>query len=486
MARVASSFAVDLTHIDFGAIFASRVGFQFQDNANVVSAAGFTYEDMLKLTLPSGSFSIGGIGLLVDGTGLLLGGTVTGLFGTGGSASARYSIEQLFISGTSLRIAAQTLATDDDDQLLAQALGGKDSFSLSSGNDRANGFSGDDTMAGRGGNDVLFGDQGYDSLVGGDGSDRLDGGAGRDTMVGGTGNDVYYVDDPADLVREASGAGTDVVRSSYNYTLPANVENLILVGPLVFNGTGNALANVLTGNALNNKLIGLQGRDSIVGGGGNDTMDGGAGVDTLVGGAGNDLYYLDLATDQFVELAGGGTDTLITEVSWTLGANVENLQLSSIFSPSWEADNNGTGNSLANQITGNAGANTLRGGAGNDTLNGAIGRDTLIGGAGDDTFLFQAINNATTNLLTISDFVSADDSLSFNHISYKKLNTLGALPSANFHLGATAADGDDYLIYNRSTGVLYYDADGSGFLGQLQIAQFKAGTAIAAADLFVY
>lgn len=486
MARVAATTAVDLTHVDFGAIFASRTAFQFQDNANVVSAAGFTYEDMLKLTLPGGSFSIGGTGLLVDGTGLLLSGTVTGLFRTIGSGSAGYSIEGLFISGTSLRVAAQSVAMDDDDQLLALALAGADTFNLSSGNDRANGFSGKDTMRGGAGSDALFGGEGDDSLNGGDGSDRLDGGAGVDTMSGGVGNDVYIVNLATDQVRESSNGGTDTVRSSYNYTLPGNVENLVLLGALAFNGTGNTLANTLTGSVANNRLLGLQGRDSLLGGGGNDTLDGGTGIDTMVGGAGNDVYYLDVATDQVVELAGGGTDTLITEVSWTLGTTVENLQLGTTLSPGWQANLTGTGNSLANQITGGGGANRLAGGAGNDTLNGVTGRDTLIGGAGDDTFVFQAVYNADTNLLTVSDFVSADDSLSFNHNAYKKLDVLGPLPAANFRLGAAAADGDDHLIYNTATGALYYDADGSGFLGQLQIAQFTSGTMITAADLFVY
>ena len=58
---------------------------------------------------------------------------------------------------------------------------------------------------------------------------------------------------------------------------------------------------------------------------GNDMLDGGTGNDTMIGGAGNDTYVVDAAGDVVTELAGQGTDTVQSSVSYTLGANVENL-----------------------------------------------------------------------------------------------------------------------------------------------------------------
>ena len=71
-------------------------------------------------------------------------------------------------------------------------------------------------------------------------------------------------------------------------------------------------------------------------------LDGGAGADTMSGGAGNDTYVVDDAGDVVTEAAGEGTDTVRARVSYTLGANVENLTLTGTGAI------NGTGNALDN------------------------------------------------------------------------------------------------------------------------------------------
>ena len=213
-------------------------------------------------------------------------------------------------------------------------------------------------------------------LIGNAGINTLDGGLGADTLIGGLGSDIYLVDDVGDVVTEGLAAGTDTVKASISYTLAADIENLTLTGVANLNGTGNELVNVLTGNA------------------GINTLDGGVGADTLIGAAGNDVYLVDNAGDVITELSttGSGTDTVNASVSYTLGANVENLTLLG-------GALVGTGNTLNNLLIGNALANTLAGDAGNDTLDGGTGADTLTGGVGNDVYLVDNAGDVVTEAL---------------------------------------------------------------------------------------
>ncbi|MDB5471313.1 MAG: putative Ig [Caulobacter sp.] len=267
------------------------------------------------------------------------------------------------------------------------------------------------------------GTSGNDSITGSAGDDTIDGLAGADTMTGGTGNDLYIVDNVFDSVVEGVGEGTDTVEASVNYVLAANVENLTLTGTAV-SGSGNALENVIHGNASDNILFGDNDRDSLYGEGGNDTLyggsdnendllDGGTGDDIMYGGLGNDVYYVDSLSDAAVEAASEGFDIVRTYLDWTLGANLEAIQIQG------SSNLNATGNSAANQLTGNSGDNTLSGAAGVDTIHGGSGNDLIIGGltgdhlygdAGYDTFAFfdESVNLATVEQDRIYDLDMAN------------------------------------------------------------------------------
>ena len=89
-------------------------------------------------------------------------------------------------------------------------------------------------------------------------------------LEGGSGNDTYVVYSATDQVNEIPGEGTDTVRSSASFTLPDNVETLILTGNAAINGTGNSDANTIVGNAAANVIIGGGGGDTLTGGGAAD------------------------------------------------------------------------------------------------------------------------------------------------------------------------------------------------------------------------
>ena len=181
----------------------------------------------------------------------------------------------------------------------------------------------------------------------------------------------------------------------------------IAYGAIIENAVGGGGNDTILGNAVGNLLIGNAGNDVIEGRGGNDTLNGGIGDDTMSGGVGNDLYFVDANGDGVTELADEGHDTVSSGISYTLGANVEDLVLTGSAA-------NGTGNELDNLITGNALGNRLNGAAGNDRLVGGNGVDFLTGGAGNDTFLGEinatktASKSGPISLDVITDFQAGD------------------------------------------------------------------------------
>ncbi len=326
-----------------------------------------------------------------------------------------------------------------------------------------------------------FGNDLANILTGNSGNNTLDGDAGADQMVGGDGDDFYVVDQAGDTIVELSNGGFDTVMSSVSRTIDAGVERLVLSGAAT-TATGNTGENTLGGNA------------------GDNTLDGGRGGDTLAGGLGNDGYRVDNPLDLITEGLGQGDDGVTTSVSYALANNVENLTLSQ------SAGNaSGTGNAGNNVLEGNSRANVLDGGAGNDILRGLGGEDVLIGGAGDDRlfggagrdtlygdagadrFVFDAAINGVVNLDLIVDFVRGADRIELASAIFGGLGPAGTLAADRFvgGAGATAQDALDRIVHDSATGMLYYDADGSGAQGMLAFAQVTPGLALVATDFVV-
>jgi Ca2+-binding RTX toxin-like protein len=188
----------------------------------------------------------------------------------------------------------------------------------------------------------------------------------------------------------------------------------------------------------------------------------------MIGGTGDDVYVVDNVGDTVSEVADQGTDTVQSSVSLTLSSYIEHLILTSTRAI------NATGNALDNTLTGNSGVNLLNGGDGNDILIGGLGNDTLTGGDGADQFVFNTALNARSNMDTITDFESGTDTIGLENSVMTALGlTAGTLTMEQFYSSSTAVkgnDADDRIVYNTTTGALFYDADGSGSGAAIQIA----------------
>lgn len=314
-----------------------------------------------------------------------------------------------------------------------------------------------------------------------DGNDTLDGGLGVDTLYGELGDDAYYLDQVGDRAIEVAGRGYDYVFTSLgSLTLGANIEELI------FDGTGNFRG---VGNNLDNYLGGGTGNDTLSGRDGNDTLDGGAGADVMNGGAGNDIYVVNGGADRVVELDGGGSDLVRSTASLTLGAHVENLRLfgtSAINGQGNDLRNSIVGNGAANVLNGRGGSDSLSGGLGSDTLYGGLGNDVLTGGTGADRYVFDTTLNRTLNVDRISDFAAGTDEIRLDRLVFTEIAANGTLAADAFVEGGVARDAEDRILYNQSTGQLFYDSDGTGAAAAVLFARVTPGLDLSNTDFSAF
>jgi Ca2+-binding RTX toxin-like protein len=260
-----------------------------------------------------------------------------------------------------------------------------------------------------------------------------------------------------------------IVKSGLNEINGDNLDN---------NLSGSSKADYIKGLDGNDFLYGLGGSDYLEGGNGNDYLEGAAGADTLVGGLGDDTYRL-IDNDVIIEDANGGNDTVISNINYTLGANLENLSLYNNAS--------GAGNDADNRIIGlGSGSNTISGGAGNDYLEGGLGNDVMTGGAGVDSFVLNAPKSGIDRL---ADFTTGVDKLNISAALYG-----GGLVASNalninqllIGIGTKATSADQRFIYKNTTGELYFDADGNlGNFASEKIATLSNLSSLSVSDFVV-
>ncbi len=198
--------------------------------------------------------------------------------------------------------------------------------------------------------------------------------------------------------------------------------------------TGNGAWNRLEGNLGNDRLFGLDGFDTLNGGVGNDSLGGGNGNDRLFGGAGRDALW-----------AGEGHDRLF----------------------------------------GGGGGDRLVGNGGNDTLDGGWGNDVLTGGAGADVFAFASAPNPSSNVDRVVDFTVGEDIIRLEDRVFAAVGPAGHLSAGAFHAGATSSAGGAAIIYEDTTGGLFYDSNGSAPGGLVKFATLSVGLALTHDDFAV-
>ena len=158
--------------------------------------------------------------------------------------------------------------------------------------------------------------------------------------------------------------------------------------------------------------------------------------------------------------------------------------------PSPTPDNRIVGTSGIDSLFGTAGADQILGNGGADYLYGRGGADQLTGGAGKDKFVFDTKFDGTID--EILDFNPKEDAFYLDNAIFTAL-TGGSLsdPKRIFRTnledgaGAKPNDSNDFLIYDKTTGNLSYDADGNGAGEAIVFAHLQPGLDLAPANFYV-
>ncbi len=397
----------------------------------------------------------------------------------------------------------------------------------------------DDELSGGGGTQNLAGQAGADTLWGGSGIDTLWGGTGADTFIFretgivnadkvrdfSSGSDKILLDrsemtelgalgglvaGDARFKANSTGTATDasdrVIFNTSNGQIWYDADGSgagarMLIGTLQSGATlaatdivvarGDVGPTLILGSEGDDSLSGGDGDDTIDGRGGNDTLRGLEGADSLLGGDGNDLFLADSTEGADVIDGGAGFDSIEFKDRATSAVVVDygagSITGGGSGSISFTSIERVVTGNFNDSLTGNAAAQNLTGQGGSDTLAGAHGIDTLWGGGGADTFVFREMG--TANADRISDWASGSDEIRLDDAAFAAIGAMGDFTAgdARFKANAsgTATDSSDRVVFNTSTGQLYYDADGSGGGAAQLIATVQGGASVAATDITV-
>ena len=296
-----------------------------------------------------------------------------------------------------------------------------------------------------------------------------------------------------------------------NYYARGNVYNSLLHNDdprsLIENAKGGSGNDSLTGNIAANQLWGNGGNDTFTGGAGEDVLDGGAGTNTAIfSGARANYTITSIAGGSFTitdNRSNGDGEDILVSINFAKFSDQTVTLAEPSLEPTTPPPSEPTiptgvapivyhGMPGADFAWGGQGDDQLYGHGGKDRLNGLEGNDYLVGGQGKDAFIFSTMlgthqTNRQVNFDTIADFSVKDDTIWLANAVFTKLGKkAGTLNKDFFVSGTRPKDKKDCLIYNKKTGVLSYDADGSGTKSKaVEFAQLKKNLKLTHNDFVV-
>jgi Ca2+-binding RTX toxin-like protein len=143
------------------------------------------------------------------------------------------------------------------------------------------------------------------------------------------------------------------------------------------------------------------------------------------------------------------------------------------------------GNRGNDSLWGYTGNDTIWGGSGHDFILGEAGRDTLTGHGGYDSFVFTRAPSRS-NVDTITDFSVRYDTIVLSTAIFKGVGVAGRdMKASAFWTGTAAHDANDRIIYDKGTGSVYYDPDGTGSRSAVEFAKIDANLRLTYKDFYI-
>lgn len=370
---------------------------------------------------------------------------------------------------------------------------------------------GDDIFYGGSSRELVHADEGDDTINGGGGDDVLLGRSGDDYLCGGSGNDTMWGEKGVDIA-VYSGLFTDYTirkQADGSYSVLDNrlglndgVDVLKTIEYVQFADRTIALASTTnsapTSVSLSSTLIdGDAPVGTLVAHLSGVDPDGDALGYHLVSNPGGhfrihgdkllvDKAFTDRSADIVITVRASDPKGASIDASFTIDVEPDLVTIQPVGNPIIvdPVAPKDPANASSLTLKGGKRSDVLRGGEGDDRLNGGLGHDQLTGNGGEDVFAFST-KLGKTNCDRITDFDRASDAIQLSLSVFRDL-TAGILSKDAFQVGRAARDAEDRILYDRKTGALYYDADGSGTdHAAVKFARLKARTMLKADDFLV-
>jgi Ca2+-binding RTX toxin-like protein len=206
-----------------------------------------------------------------------------------------------------------------------------------------------------------------------------------------------------------------------------------------------------------------------------------AGANTIATGSASQLFNANALVDGDVLTLTGSHAASVSLVGGDLAAGAATGALTVTATTGTNVVTTGTG---ADSISAGTGDDTIDAGGGNDTVNGGAGSDSITLGAGNDFLVLNSMVGADT----VADFAAGGDKVNLSKAAFTGLGAVGNLAASAFESGAgltAAATAAGRVIYDSSTGDLYYDADGSGGTAAVLVATLTGVPAIGATNFVI-